>query len=161
MAEQQTTDYRPETHDQHVERRAVPSAPRSWPPAATLRGGLRPGSLRVHDPCNEDGQGRASVSQAVACRGAPPLPAMSLGACRCCLSKPGVLGRARGAWAWTRRNLVCGRPGSRRRSGAQVGVAILLSHDAPGAEVRGCTKPTHGIVPPGKTHSPSPPGLSY
>ncbi len=27
--------------------------PRSAPPAATLIGGLRPGSLRVHDPCKE------------------------------------------------------------------------------------------------------------
>ncbi len=44
---------------------------------------------------------------------------------------------------------------------AQVGVAILLPHDALGAEVRGYTRPTHGIVPPGKTHSPSPAGLSY
>jgi len=50
---------------------------------------------------------RASVSQAVASRGAPPLPAMSLGTCRCCLSKeegrlvetrvtPGGLGCQRG-----------------------------------------------------------------
>ena len=35
------------------EKRAAPSAPRSRPPAATLSGGLRPGSLRVHDPCKE------------------------------------------------------------------------------------------------------------
>ena len=32
-------------------------AHRSGPPAATLIGGLRPGSLRVHDPCNEGGHG--------------------------------------------------------------------------------------------------------
>ena len=44
---------------------------------------------------------------------------------------------------------------------AQVGVAVLRPHDALGAEVRGCTTPTHGIVPPGKTHSSSPSGLSY
>ena len=31
----------------------APSAPRSEPPAATLSGGLRPGSLRVHAPCKE------------------------------------------------------------------------------------------------------------
>ena len=74
-------------------KRAAPSAPRSGPPAATLSGGLR--------------------------------------------------------------------PGSRRRSEAQAGVAILVPHDSLGAEVRGCTRPTHGIVPPGKTHSPSPAGLSY
>ncbi len=30
-----------------------------------------------------------------------------------------------GSRAWTRRNLVCVRPGSRRRSAAQVGVAAL------------------------------------
>ncbi len=32
---------------------AAPSAPRSGPPAATLSGGLRPGSLRLHAPCKE------------------------------------------------------------------------------------------------------------
>ncbi|MGH7387596.1 MAG: hypothetical protein ACREIZ_03920, partial [Candidatus Methylomirabilales bacterium] len=63
--------------------------------------------------------------------------------------------------AWTRRNLVCGRPGSRRRSGAQVGVAILLPHDSLGAEVQGSARSTHGIVPPGKTHSPSPSRPGY
>ena len=36
---------------------AAPSAPRSGPPAATLSGGLRPGSLRVHDPCKQEGHG--------------------------------------------------------------------------------------------------------
>src|SRR3970040_2379013 len=35
----------------------APSAPRSEPSAATLVGGLRPGSLRVHDPCKEMGHG--------------------------------------------------------------------------------------------------------
>ncbi len=35
----------------------APSAPRSRPLAATLFGGLRPGSLRVHDPCKEYGHG--------------------------------------------------------------------------------------------------------
>src|SRR3990172_4918901 len=30
-----------------------PRPPRSGPPAAPLVGGSRPGSLRVHDPCNE------------------------------------------------------------------------------------------------------------
>ena len=39
------------------EERAAPSAPRSGPPAATLFGGLRPRSLRVHDPCKEVGHG--------------------------------------------------------------------------------------------------------
>src|SRR3989304_274334 len=34
-------------------RRAAPSTPRSGALAATLFGGLRPGSLRVHDPCKE------------------------------------------------------------------------------------------------------------
>jgi len=73
------------------------------------------------------GTDRASVSLAVARRGAPPLPPMSLGTCRCCLTKQGgCLRKGEGRWAWTRRNLVCGRPGSRRRSGAQVGVAVLL-----------------------------------
>ncbi len=33
------------------------SAPRSGALAATLSGGLRPGSLRVHDPCRESGHG--------------------------------------------------------------------------------------------------------
>jgi len=35
----------------------APSAPRSGALAATLFGGLRPGSLRVHDPCKEGGHG--------------------------------------------------------------------------------------------------------
>ena len=35
----------------------APSAPRSGPLAATLWGGLRPGSLRVHDPRKEGGHG--------------------------------------------------------------------------------------------------------
>jgi len=71
---------------------------------------------------------RASVSQAVASRGAPPLPAMSLGTCGCCRRKHnGCVREGEGGWAWTRRNLVCGRPGSRRRSGAQAGVAVLLA----------------------------------
>ena len=39
------------------EKRAAPSAPRSGPPAATLSGGLQPGSLRVHDPCKETRHG--------------------------------------------------------------------------------------------------------
>ncbi len=30
-----------------------------------------------------------------------------------------------------------------------------------GAEVQGSARPTYGIVPPGKIHSPSPPGLGY
>jgi hypothetical protein len=36
---------------------STPSAPRSRPLAATLNGGLRPGSLRVHAPCREFGHG--------------------------------------------------------------------------------------------------------
>jgi hypothetical protein len=39
------------------EKRAAPSAPPSWRLAATLIGGLRPGSLRVHGPCKEGGSG--------------------------------------------------------------------------------------------------------
>ena len=38
-------------------RRAAPSVPRSGALAATLCGGLRPGSRRVHDPCKEGGHG--------------------------------------------------------------------------------------------------------
>jgi hypothetical protein len=68
-----------------------------------------------------------------------------------------------GRWAWTRRN-----PGLRparghlppeRRAGGgwpSCGTSELL-----GAEVPWFTRPTRGIVPPGKTHSPSPSGLSY
>ena len=35
----------------------VSSAPRSWALAATRFGGLRPGSLRVHDACKQEGHG--------------------------------------------------------------------------------------------------------
>ncbi len=54
-------------------------------------------------------------------------------------------------------------PGLRLRklseSGAQVGVAVLMPHDMFDVEVRGFATPTHGIIPPGKPHSPSPPGV--
>ena len=43
----------PRDSSHHYRRATAPSAPRSAPPAATLRGGLRPGSFRVHDPCKE------------------------------------------------------------------------------------------------------------
>ena len=141
---------------------AAPSAPRSGPPAATLSGGLRPGSLRVHDPCNEARHGSRlgfpgrrppgdPAAPGNVARGVPVLPKQ----------QDGCLREGEGSWAWTRRNLVCGRPGSRRRSAAQAGVAILVPHDSLGAEVQCAARSTHGIVPPGKTHSPSPPGLSY
>jgi len=142
--------------EQHL-RPLAPGLPRRPCVAAY---GLGPSVFTI--PATKPGTDRASVSQAVACRGTPPLPAMSLGTYRCCLSKQdGSLREGEGRWAWTRRNLVCGRPGSRRRSGAQVGVAILPPHDSLGAEVQGSARSTHGIVPPGKTHSPSLPGLGY
>jgi len=149
-----------EKKEQHLQ------APPSWPPAATLSGGLRPGSLRVHDPC----EGRRAR---IAPRFPRPSPAEGPRRSRQCRSGPtgaaeatrirggGCLREGEGRWAWTRRNLVCGRPGSRRRSAAQAGVAVLLPHDSLGAEVQCAARSTHGIVPPGKTHSPSPPGLSY
>ncbi len=55
-------------------------------------------------------------------------------------------------------------PGLRLRklseSGAQVGVAVLMLHDMFGAEARGFALPTCGIVPSGKPHSLSPPGVA-
>ena len=148
-------------------KRAAPSAPRSGPPAATLFGGLRPRSLRVHDPCKEVGHGsrlgfpgrrlpRGPPAPGNVARGLQVLPRQAEFA-----RGGGYLPEGEGSWAWTRRNLVCGRPGSRRRSAAQAGVAVLLPHDSLGAEVQCAARSTHGIVPPGKTHSPSPPGLSY
>ncbi len=142
-------------------------APPSAPPAATLFGGLRPGSLRVHDPCKEARHGsrlgfpgrrlpRGPAAPGNVARGLQVLPKKAKFA-----GRGGSLRKGEGRWAWTRRNLVCGRPGSRRRSEAQVGVAILLPHDSLGAEVQCAARSTHGIVPPGKTHSPSPSGLSY
>ena len=47
--------------------------------------GLGPSVFTIR--ATKSGTDRASVSQAVACRGTPPLPPMSLGACRCCPSK--------------------------------------------------------------------------
>ncbi len=113
-----------------------PSGPRRpWSAAH----GLDPSVFTIH--AKKTRKNRASVSQTVASRGAPPLPARSLGPYRCCLRtifarRIGCLREGEGSWAWTRRNLVCGseipgrapgpgRPGSRRRSGAQVGVAVL------------------------------------
>src|SRR3990172_6594871 len=61
----------------------APSAPRSGALAAPRLGGLRPGSLRVHDPCNEGGHGsRLGFPGRRLPRGPPPLPPMSPGARR-------------------------------------------------------------------------------
>jgi hypothetical protein len=85
------------------EKRAAPSAPRSGLPRRPCSAACGPGPSVFTILANRKATDRASVSQAVACRGAPPLPAMSLGACRCCLSKQntraevGNFGRARGA----------------------------------------------------------------
>ena len=107
---------RPRKKEQHL-RPLAPGLPRR--PCSAACG---PGPSVFTIRARRSGTDRASVSQAVACRGAPPLPAMSLGTCRCCLCKQdGSLREGEGSWAWTRRNLVCGRPGSRRRSEAQVG----------------------------------------
>jgi hypothetical protein len=62
---------------------AAPSAPRSGPPAATLVGGLRPGSLRVHAPCKGDGHGSRLGFPGRRLPRVPAAPGMSLGACRC------------------------------------------------------------------------------
>jgi hypothetical protein len=85
------------------EKRAAPSAPRSGLPRRPCSAACGPGPSVFTILANRKATDRASVSQAVACRGAPPLPAMSLGACRCCLSKQntraevGNFGRARPA----------------------------------------------------------------
>ena len=88
------------SHQQKKEQHLRPLAPglprRPWsaaygpgPSVFTLRGEHR-------------STDHASVSQAVARRGAPPLPAMSLGTCRCCRGKQnsrgeaGIFPRARG-----------------------------------------------------------------
>jgi len=138
---------------------ALRKSPEPFGPAATLRGGLRPGSLRVHDPCNEGGHGSRLGFPGRRLPRGPAAPANVARALQALLKQDASVREGEGSWAWTRRNLVCGRPGSRRRSAAQVGVAILVPHDSLGAEVQGSARATHGIVPPGKTHSPSPPGL--
>ena len=141
--------------------------PRSGPPAATPSGGLRPGSLRVHDPCKQEGHGSRlgfpgrRPPRGPAAPGDVPRGLQVLTRQAEIARGGGCLRKGEGRWAWTWRNLVCGRPGSRRRSEAQAGVAVLLPHDPLGAEVQGSARSTHGIVPPGKTHSPSPSGLSY
>jgi len=78
-------------------RRTAPLAPRSGPPAATLSGGLRPGSLRVHDPCKQDGHGSRLGFPG---RRLPRDPAASANVARDLQVLPkqdGSLGRARGA----------------------------------------------------------------
>jgi len=86
----------PEKKEQHL-RPLAPGLPRR-PWAAAY--GLGPSVFTIR--ARRSGTDRASVSQAVACRGAPPLPAMSLGTCRCCRGKQnsrgeaGIFPRARG-----------------------------------------------------------------
>ena len=90
---------------------------------------------------------------------------MSLGARTRCRRKQdsraklSASGRARGAGPGPGGTLVCGRLRRLSESAAQAGVAVLMSFKAPGAEVRVAVRPTRGIVPPGKTHSPSSSGL--
>src|SRR3990172_2745654 len=96
----------------------APSAPRSGALAATLCGGLRPGSLRVHDPCKEGGHGsRLGFPGRRRPRGPPPLPPMSLGACRrCCRAAPSLRSRcceAAGAQWAPRAGLNCSIKGAR------------------------------------------------
>ncbi len=62
-----------------------PLAPRLSQRPSSAAYGLGPSVFTI--PANRTATDRASVSQAVACRGAPPLPPMSLEACRCCLRK--------------------------------------------------------------------------
>jgi hypothetical protein len=144
--------------------RAAPSAPHSGPPAATLSDGLRPGSLRVHDPCKRR-QARITPrfprpspaegprrSRHVA-RGLQVLPKKAN-----FRKESGVFGRAKGRWAWTRRNLVCGSEGIRRAQ-RRWGWPSCGPLDPHGADVQRYARPTCGFVPPGKTHTPSPFGF--
>jgi len=112
------------------------------------------------------GTDRASVSQPVACRGAPPLPARSLGPSRCCLRtkfarRIGCLREGEGSWAWTRRNLVCGSEGFRTGAERRWGWPACGPVNSLGAEVWGSARPTRGIVPAGKPRSPSPSELGH
>ena len=124
--------------------------------------GLGPSVFTIH--AKKTRTNRASVSQTVASRGAPPLPARSLGPCRCCLRtifarRIGCLREGEGSWAWTRRNLVCGSEGFRTGAERRWGWPSCGQLEPPSAEVPGFARPTRGIVPAGKTHSPSPSGL--
>ena len=72
-----------------IGRRSSPRQQHLWPLAPGLPRrpwaaayGLGPSVFTI--PAKKPGTDRASVSQAVACRGAPPLPPMSLGTCRRC-----------------------------------------------------------------------------
>ncbi len=73
--------------EQHL-RPLAPGLPRRPYSAAY---GLGPSMFTI--PAIRKATDRASVSQAVACRGSPPLPAMSLGTCRCCRGKQNSGGR--------------------------------------------------------------------
>jgi len=140
----------------------APLAPCSGPFAATLRGGLRPGSLHVHAPCKEDRHGP--------CLGFPgrrlPRGPSAIGNVARDLQvllrnttfvrTIAYLLKGEGGGVWTRRNLICVRPGSHRRSGAQAGVAVLLPYDLLGAEVQNFARSTRGIVAPRKTQLPAP-----
>ena len=77
---------------QHL-RPLAPGLPRR-PWAAAY--GLGPSVFTIR--ARRSGTDRASVSQAAVLRGAPPLPPMSLGTCRCCLSKQGRGCREGNGW---------------------------------------------------------------
>jgi hypothetical protein len=78
--------------------------PRSGALAATLSGGLRPGSLRVHDPCKQEGEGsRLGFPGRRQPRG-PAAPGNVARDLQVLPQQAGCLRKGEGRWAWTRRN---------------------------------------------------------
>jgi len=144
----------------HYRRAPAPSAPRSWPPAATLCGGLRPGSLRVHDPCKPEGHGSRPGFPGRRLPGDP--------------AAPGNVARALQVLPKQARRALSGGRGELGLDPAEPGLrpaGVPPPERSVGGGGRpavprfvqrgsmGSVRPTRGIVPPGKPRSPSPPGL--
>jgi hypothetical protein len=76
------------------------------------------------------------------------------------VSRLGCLREGEGRWAWTRQNLVCGRPGEPPPGAkGRWGMAVLLQKRPTRRGSTGSRQTDPCNVPPGKTRSTSPPGL--
>ncbi len=152
---------------------AARSAPPSRPLAVTLFNGLGPGSLRVHDPCKDVRHGSrlgfpgrrsprgpaASPKESGVLRTGNVARALQVLPNNKARGESGVFGRARGAGPGPGGTWFAGGRGPAAGAQRRWGWPSFSPLDPCGAEGPAPARPTHGIVPPGKPHSPSPSGL--